>query len=466
MPTLTNWNDEIRWDVPDDQFKTPNQVSDVQAIVKEAFERNQPVKVVGALHSTTECMEGAGIVVSMTNMNEVLHVDRREPERLTVTVQAGMSLHQLCFYLKEKDLQPPVILEFGNFQIGAVSGTHANDTSITREAQFSSFIFGVKLVTPTGDIMDISETQNKEYPPAIRSHFGMFGVVCEVTLRVFASQPLQVSVQTTEVEAFLDGFEGNLQTLKSGYDQVFGMLFPHTGKLFWQCRKFVELETLSPGPLISWMNRVESKGINMYKDVLLPLVKAGTAVNRSAAVAEVLSSAGIELPMGVFNHGSYIIDPCDRGIIYSEHDPDFDFYDWVFPEQHWGDMVRAFLQLSDSFRREHDFALPLPALIYFIKQDESSRLSRSRGANMMAVDPTYQDPKDPKWKAFRLAFNEIAIQKGGIPHINKTRDGAISHFAKTQDPEITRLYLQKRKELDPKDLFLNDFFRTMFAEYL
>jgi L-gulonolactone oxidase len=103
------------------------------------------------------------------------------------------------------------------------------------------------------------------------------------------------------------------------------MLFPHTGKLFWQCRKFVEPRTPGPPPKVSWADRIESKGVNMYKDVLLPLAKAGTSVDKSAAVAELLSTAVIELPLGIFSHGSYVIDPCDRGIIYSERDPDFDF---------------------------------------------------------------------------------------------------------------------------------------------
>jgi L-gulonolactone oxidase len=463
MPTLTNWNHEIRFDVADDQFKTPTEVSDVQAIVKQASERNQPVKVVRALHSTTECMVGAGIVISMKNMDRVLSLDK---ERLTVTVQAGVSLHQLCSHLKEKGLQPPVVLEFGNFQIGAVSGTHANDTSITRQGQFSSFVLGVKLVTPTGDVMEISETQNVEYLPAIRSHFGMFGVVCEVTLRVFKNKPLQVSIQTTKVNSFVDGFAGELEALKAGYDQVFGMLFPHSGKLLWQCRKFVEPEPPSLLDPDTWTSPIASKGINLFKDVLLPLVKAGTAVNTSAALAELLSAAVIELPIGIFRHVSYVIDPCDRGIVYSEHDPAFDFYDWMFPEQKWCDMMRAFLELSDRFRRKKDFALPLPALIYFVKKDEASLLSRSRHADMMAIDPTYPDQKSGTWKEFRLAFNEIAMKHGGIPHINKTRDGAISHFAKAHDPDIIKLYLKERKELDPKDLFLNDFFRKMFAEYL
>jgi hypothetical protein len=35
-----------------------------------------------------------------------------------------------------------------------------------------------------------------------------------------------------------------------------------------------------------------------------------------------------------------------------------------------------------------------------------------------------------------------------MPHI-KTRDGAIYHFAKAHDADIIRLYLQKRKQLDP-----------------
>lgn len=251
MPTLTNWNSEIQFDVADDRFKSPTQVSDVQAIVKHAFEQNKQVTVIGAMHSTTECMRGAGTVISMKDMARVLSVDR---EQLTATVQGGVTLHQLCSHLKELGLHPPVILEFGNFQIGAISGTHANDTSMAIGAQFSSFVLGVKLVTPTGKIMNVSETENAEYLPAIRSHFGMFGVVCEVTLRILKNQPLQVSFQASEVDSFLQGFASNLQALRGAYDQVFGMLFPHNRKLLWQCRKFVQakppnLLSLEPGQI-------------------------------------------------------------------------------------------------------------------------------------------------------------------------------------------------------------------------
>jgi FAD/FMN-containing dehydrogenase len=463
MPSLTNWNDDIRFEVADEHFKTPTQVSDVQAIVTQAFKQDQRVTVVGAMHSTTECTVGTGIVISMEKMTRVLSVDQ---ERLTVTVQGGVTLRQLCDHLKELGLQPPVVLEYGNFQIGAISGTHANDTSTRRSAQFSSFVLGVKLVTPTGEIMEISESQNAEYLPAIRSHFGMLGVVCEVTVSVFKTQPLQVSFQVAQINTFMDNFAAELQALKVANDQVFGMLFPTTGKLLWQCRKFLDPMIPRPDSPTAWLDLIESRNVSLFGGLFLPLVKAVTGLRLSAAKAGLINNAIVDLPLNIIRHSRYIVDPCDRGVIYAEDDPNFDFYDWVFPEDKWCDMVRAFLQLSDRFRQQHDFILPLPALVYFVKQDQSSLLSRSRSANMMAVDPAYPNPKDPKWREFRLAFNEVALRHGGIPHINKTRDGAISNFAQVHDPESIRQFLQIREELDPKGLFLNDFFTTMFANYL
>ena len=204
---------------------------------------------------------------------------------------------------------------------------------------------------------------------------------------------------------------------------------------------------------------------NMLKDVLLPLATAGVGYYRPA-LAELLSAAVFEWPCGIFHHLSYFIDRCNRGVTYSEHDASFEFYECMFPEQNWCDMMRAFLDLCDRFQRECGFVLVLPALIYFIKQDQASLLSRSRSANMMSIVPIYPDPSDAAWKAFRLAFNKIAVLHGGIPHINKTRDGAIYHFAKAHDSDAIRLYLQKRKQLDPKDLFLNPFFKKLFVDFL
>ncbi|KAH0270089.1 FAD-binding domain-containing protein, partial [Aureobasidium melanogenum] len=452
MPILSNWNEEIKFLVPDDKFKTPSSISEVQDIIIDAAQHNEKVRVIGAMHSTTQCMVGNGITISMKNMAEILHVDE---ENETATVQAGVTIHQLCEYLKPRGYQPPVILEYGNFQIGAISGTQANDSSLSDSAQFASFVVGVKLIKADGEVMEISETQNAEHLHAIRSHYGLFGVVCEVTVRIWKTRHLEFSYEMTSLDVFSKDVIGNVDKLRNSYDQAFGLLFQADGKFMIQKRRFVDNDTKSPHPLT---NNLEAKAINLYADLVLPLAKANGQLKLSAHQQEWLSTALVDLPLRALSHSNYIINPNDRAVPYREDQPHFDFFDWVFPEENWSSMAHAWISLCNKFEAERNFVLTLPC----IKQDDNMLLSRSRGGNMMAIDPEYEDPTDPKWLEFRLAFSEVARQHGGIPHINKTRDGAIRWFAEACDQDALENYLEQRKEFDPEGMFLNEFFATMF----
>ncbi|KAG9737855.1 FAD-binding domain-containing protein, partial [Aureobasidium melanogenum] len=456
MPILSNWNEEIKFLVPDDKFKTPSSISEVQTIIKDAAQHSEKVRVIGAMHSTTQCMVDNGITISMKNMAEILHVDE---EHMTATVQAGVTIHQLCEYLKPRGYQPPVILEYGNFQIGAISGTQANDSSLSDSAQFASFVVGVKLIKADGQMMEISETQNAEHLHAIRSHYGLFGVVCEVTVRIWKTRHLEFSYEMTTLDAFSADVIGNVNKLRNSYDQAFGLLFQADGKFMIQKRKFVDNDTKSPHPLT---NNLEAKAINLYADLVLPLAKANGQLRLPAHQQEWLSTALVDLPLRALSHSKYIIDPNDRAVPYRENQPHFDFFDWVFPEENWSAMAHAWISLCNTFEAEKNFVLTLPCLVYFLKKDDNMLLSRSRGGNMMAIDPEYEDPTNPKWLEFRLAFSEVAKQHGGIPHINKTRDGAIKWFAEACDQDALERYLEQRKEFDPEGMFVNEFFATMF----
>ncbi|RDW72388.1 uncharacterized protein DSM5745_07560 [Aspergillus mulundensis] len=192
---------------------------------------------------------------------------------------------------------------------------------MNRSAQFSSFVLGVKLVTPSGEIMEISETQNAEYLPTIRSHNGMLGVICEVTLRIFKSQPLQVRFQTAEISSFLENFGEELQALRKS-DQVFGMIFPSSGELLFQRRKFVDSAT----PKLESRHDIAKKNIpSLFKDLFLPVVKNIAALQLPDVVAALLNKVLIDLPLRWIHHCRYTIDPCDRGIIYDNDDANSSF---------------------------------------------------------------------------------------------------------------------------------------------
>jgi L-gulonolactone oxidase len=457
MPNLVNWNNEIKFDVPDNKFKKPSTIQEVQAIVKQANADDAKVKVIGAMHSITPCFVGSDIVLSCGAMKKIISLDEKN---LTVTVQAGVTLNQLCNYLKPLGYQSPVILEWGNFEFGATSGTHANDSSLSDAAQLSSFVAGVKLVKSNGELFEISEKQNDQFLPVIRSHFGMFGVVCEVTLRIWPVRSLLFTYETQNIDNFLDDFDGQMKKLRSTSDQAFALLFQNVDTILIQHRKFQDVKKFPPHPLT---NSLESKAINLFTSLVLPATQALAGLSLSAHHAEALSNFLVKGPLDALRGSEFTINPNDRGILYAENDPDFEFHDWAFPEANWPGMVRAYRALLDRFRAEHDFLITLPTIVYFIKKENKSLLSRSRNSDMVVVDPEHHNPRDPKWKLFRRAFGELAIQHGGIPHINKTVEAAQLWYAKACDQDALREYLELRRQFDPKGMFLNEFFEKMFG---
>lgn len=168
--------------------------------------------------------------------------------------------------------------------------------SVNRSAQFAAHVAGMKAVTPTGDILEVSESENNQYLPAFRSHFGMLGVVCEVTVNLLKTQPLHIGYQIVQIDQFLDNFVKEVGILKAVNDQCFGMLFANTGKLLWQCRAFKS--TLpNPHTLDRWLDPIESRGISLFPDLFLPLVKASTALHPSAEVGGLVNAALVDLPV-------------------------------------------------------------------------------------------------------------------------------------------------------------------------
>ncbi|CAG9986824.1 unnamed protein product [Clonostachys byssicola] len=202
-----------------------------------------------------------------------------------------------------------------------------------------------------------------------------------------------------------------------------------------------------------------SKNITLFGGLFRPLVRAGMALHPQAPQAALPNEALIDLPLKIIPHTASVIDSCQSAVPYLEDEPHFEFYDRMFPEDKGCHDMQGFLQLADRFRRERDFFMALLAIIYSIKQDKESLLTRSRDSNMIAIDPEHLDLKDPTWRNFRLPFNEVATKHHGIPQITR-------HAMSCHDQESVRRYLEILKRIYPKDTFLNTYFKILFAAYL
>lgn len=73
--------------------------------------------------------------------------------------------------------------------------------------------------------------------------------------------------------------------------------FANTGKLLLQCRKFMEKLPPNPHTLATWLDPIESRGISLFPDLFLPLVKATTALRPQSGVGGLVNSALVDLPV-------------------------------------------------------------------------------------------------------------------------------------------------------------------------
>jgi len=146
---------------------TPTSVDDIVEIMKDKSRYPSPVRPAGSMHSTAR-MNGddqGGTMVDMKAMNHILYFDED-----SVTVEAGVSHQQLANALKERGLQPYITTEIGNVTLAAMATAATKDSSFPGSfGQISSYVTSMKLVTPQGEIREITAREHPEVMRVLRS---------------------------------------------------------------------------------------------------------------------------------------------------------------------------------------------------------------------------------------------------------------------------------------------------------
>src|ERR1035437_7979339 len=161
-----------------------NSTADVIAILKDPVKYPSPVRAIGSNHSTAPCgvVEG-GTLIMMSKMNKIKQITAD-----TVTAQGGAIYIDVAQELQKKNLQFYVNTEIGNLSIGSAACSGTKDGSMPGEfGQVGSYVTEVELVLPSGEIMEIDESQ-PELLRQVRSSYGLFGIVTAATFRVRRSE--------------------------------------------------------------------------------------------------------------------------------------------------------------------------------------------------------------------------------------------------------------------------------------
>jgi FAD/FMN-containing dehydrogenase len=162
----------------------------ISTLLKCAQQFSVPVTVRGGgLTTEGESVAYGGVLLDMTGMSRVLHIDA---QALEVRTQAGIFWHSLAEELRRENLDylsAPLNL---TSSVGGTLGVGGIDVNSARLGCSADQAVSLQVVTPTGEIVECSDTQNADLFQRVILGYGQFGVITEATLRVRPYTPLRM----------------------------------------------------------------------------------------------------------------------------------------------------------------------------------------------------------------------------------------------------------------------------------
>ncbi len=488
--TVTNWNRTASAEPA--REVTPESLDELIGIVRDKFTKRgvalpcpSPVRAVGSLHSLNACFTTTGTLVHM----------KAEPFRTigkpangSVTVGAGVTMVELAKALAPDGLQIAVTPEIGNATAGSVACCGTKDASLRGgPGQISSTVTGVKMVDARGDLHEVSDATDPGLMRAIRSSYGLLGIIVEVT---FETCPLQTVRYASEALP-LAGL--TLDQALGGADGFLGFLFPYNDALVVERRTLVERGDrqrlgVAPRPLdlLKGAGDLAKQPFDVTKRKVRNLVWK-TGGHPFSENPEAFARQFRDL----FPLLSFESDRVDVIIDFSEDADDliahlkrlfpfldvpggpggdhfFDFAFWAFPAASWGRAVPDYVEFCREFRARTGFRPALPTEVYRISRDTRALLSFSSTSDIVTLDMVHmlhlapgQEQDHALWRQMNVEFNEkIAVPHGARPLLNQTKALSRAVVDATLGDDWKALKAL-RDAHDPARRFVNQYFADL-----
>ena len=442
--TFRNWNGSAS-STPR-VVAVPRNLEELIDVVKDATNYPSPLRVGGSFHSLNACFVTDGTQILLTHFDRI----RVDIAAMTVTVGAAVKMFQVRDALKPYGLQTEVMPEIGNATAGSVACCGTKDASLGRSGsgQVTSTVIGVKLVNAGGEVEEITEADHPEEMRAVRSSYGLFGPIFEVTFRIQQQSVLSYSYETFKLTS-----RPSRDELFGGADGVLGLLLPYSNRIVVERRR-----VLSGDASISRYSRFKrflrdtlwENGVS-YFTTLLPY-------NRFYRINDALISLTL---LGISRLGGFEAHRSDSMIDFKfDRGHYFDFTFWAIPVSRWEEFVPEYLAFCRDYLRETGFRVSLLSEVYFINKDRRALLSFSPDEDVFTVDLTDSRPNDPNWIEINKRFNVFAARFGGRPLLNQTKQLNREVVYQTLGDDWRRL-LSYRERRDPGGRFLSKYFEDL-----
>lgn len=427
----------------------PKTVEDIIAVMKDKQKYPSPVRAVGSHHAATGCTGAdGGTLLIMTDMNRILRIGTD-----TVTTEAGAFWIDVANELEKHGLQHYVNLEIGMLTLGTASVCGTKDSAFFGEhGQCNSYAISIKMVTPSGELIEVNE-QDLALLRFARSSYGLMGIVYEVTFRVRRLQSMVIRHKRYSLEQF----EKELPTLQKLGESLFMYITPHINRVTVEFRKYADTPTTTTTRwmwgLRNYFWKQVAPFVGHFSSLYIPRPIRFRIVNLLNRLQTFVMEMFLKGATIATDQVMRFPPKGDRRTIYM-------FSIWAFPEKDFPRIMREYFEFNLDYSRKHGYRCNMLNVGYRIFQDDSNHFSYCHDGNVMTVDPVGTGAEG--WNDFIDAYNRWCTERGGRPLFNQSRrltaEQARTAFGKRIDE-----FNDVRKRYDPDDRLLNGFFRGIFA---
>ncbi|HVW83037.1 MAG TPA: FAD-binding protein [Bryobacteraceae bacterium] len=446
--TVTNWYGDL---VSHPKVVVDaNSVDDVVRVLKDPARYPSPVRAVGSNHSTAACAVVDGGTIIRMKMDRILNIG---PD--TLTVEAGAVHINMAKELEKNNLQFYVNTEIGSLSAGSAACAGTKDSSFPGEfGQVGSYIIAVKMVLPSGELLEVTEEKQPDLMRRVRSSYGTFGIIYEVTFRTRPMLPLAVHHKTYHLADFVQ----QLPELKALNYAMMYYIFPFEDLITVEFRSYNPEASGEPDRIIwplrnyIWGTSGPKFARDLGQTVSDPKIRFGILDKFNALWRFKLENI-------VTSQNTV---PADEIIDYPPvaNDSRYTFSLFAFPEAEYPGVLAEFFQFCRDYYVKTGYRTDLLDVGYAIAQDQQSLLSYSFDGPVMTIDPV--STGNTGWKEFLAAYNEFCSDHGGKPLLNQTFGITPAIARKAFDGKLDD-FESTRKQFDPGGRLLNDYFRALLA---
>jgi len=178
MADWSNWSGR-QTDTPQMIVDATTETEIINAVATAAT-NGWPVRAVGASHSHSRIAATNGMLINLDDWNGVVRTDA---EAMTATIRSGARIFQLGEPLHAAGL---ALHNQGDIDRQSVAGATSTGTHGTGPAlqNLSSSVRGVRMVTASGDLVEVSADAQPDVFEVARHSLGAAGLITEMTLAV------------------------------------------------------------------------------------------------------------------------------------------------------------------------------------------------------------------------------------------------------------------------------------------